>query len=214
MKSKKKDKLQILKKRYESFSDLITDSECKVKIALNFLVSETNFSIKEQYVFIRQGKDLSYYIADFYLPWAKVVVEVDGGVHDHQQNYDTKRDIDILNDYGVITLRIKNEDVDSKEKMNELMYSIMSGYSKVSRNMARCSKTVTRLYNKLVDRELIPNDSENINNLFDKAEEEILKVFIHDDDLSVINYYDKLQSNKNIFLGGYKRFFNEKSKEA
>lgn len=59
--------------------------------------------------FYRQ-KVLAGFIVDFYCPAAYLVVEVDGGIHAQQAEYDAERDI-ILEAHGWRVLRISNYDV-------------------------------------------------------------------------------------------------------
>jgi very-short-patch-repair endonuclease len=50
------------------------------------------------------------FIADFYCHAAGVVVEVDGGVHDAQVEYDAARDLAFIT-LGLFVLRFRNEEV-------------------------------------------------------------------------------------------------------
>ena len=50
------------------------------------------------------------FIPDFYCAEVKLIVEVDGSVHDQQKDYDAFR-TDILADMGFTVLRFKNEDI-------------------------------------------------------------------------------------------------------
>lgn len=47
---------------------------------------------------------------DFYCAEKKLVIEVDGKIHDFQKPYDRDRDA-VLNEMGMRVLRIKNEDL-------------------------------------------------------------------------------------------------------
>lgn len=53
-----------------------------------------------------------YFIADFFCPKAKLIIEVDGGIHNmpSQFEYDRNRDSE-LNAYGLTVLRFTNEEV-------------------------------------------------------------------------------------------------------
>tara|TARA_R100000900_G_scaffold7329_2_gene7493 strand:- start:132648 stop:133058 length:411 start_codon:yes stop_codon:yes gene_type:complete len=51
-----------------------------------------------------------FYIADFYCAELKLVIEVDGKVHEFQKACDYQRDL-VLNDLGLRVLRIKNEEL-------------------------------------------------------------------------------------------------------
>jgi very-short-patch-repair endonuclease len=50
------------------------------------------------------------FVADFYCPAAKLIVEVDGPIHDQQVEQDAAR-TDYLNALGYRVLRLRNEDV-------------------------------------------------------------------------------------------------------
>ena len=51
-----------------------------------------------------------YFIADFYCAEKKLVVELDGKIHDFQKEYDQHRD-EILKSLGLNVLRIKNDEL-------------------------------------------------------------------------------------------------------
>jgi very-short-patch-repair endonuclease len=62
----------------------------------------------------------NYFIADFYCDERKVVIEVDGPIHEESEEYDDYRDSE-LEKLGLHILRIKNEEL---ENMNEVLYKI------------------------------------------------------------------------------------------
>ena len=53
----------------------------------------------------------SFYIADFYCHEKKLVIEIDGGYHEEQKEYDAKR-TEIINLLGIKVIRFKNEEVE------------------------------------------------------------------------------------------------------
>ena len=57
-----------------------------------------------------------FYIPDFYCAKEKLVIEVDGKIHDFQKEKDEHRDL-ILKDKGVKILRIKNEELENIENV-------------------------------------------------------------------------------------------------
>lgn len=65
----------------------------------------------EGYKFRRQHP-IYRYIADFYCHELRLVVELDGGVHDEvdQQEHDSNRDL-VISEFGIQILRFKNEEV-------------------------------------------------------------------------------------------------------
>lgn len=61
---------------------------------------------------VHRQKPLDHYIADFYIPSAKLVIEVDGESHSSEEAtiYDTQR-TRLLNSYGLIVIRFTNEQI-------------------------------------------------------------------------------------------------------
>jgi len=53
-----------------------------------------------------------YFIADFYCFESKLAIEVDGKIHDHQEDYDSQRTL-VLKELGITVLRIKNEELNN-----------------------------------------------------------------------------------------------------
>ncbi len=51
-----------------------------------------------------------YFIADFYCSEKKLVIELDGKIHEFQKDYDKRRD-EILTNAGLRVLRLKNEEL-------------------------------------------------------------------------------------------------------
>jgi very-short-patch-repair endonuclease len=62
------------------------------------------------------------FIADFYCAEKKLVVELDGKIHDYTKEYDTNRDY-VLSERGLTVLRIKNEEL---EEMSKVLIKIKS----------------------------------------------------------------------------------------
>jgi len=52
-----------------------------------------------------------YFVTDFYCAEKKLVIEVDGKIHDFQKEDDRLRD-EILNGFDLTVLRIRNEEVE------------------------------------------------------------------------------------------------------
>lgn len=61
-----------------------------------------------------------FFIADFYCHEARLVIELDGEIHEKQKEYDESRTA-ILNDLGYKVLRFKNEELENFEKVSEKM---------------------------------------------------------------------------------------------
>jgi very-short-patch-repair endonuclease len=58
----------------------------------------------------RRQQVIDGFVADFYCDAARIVVEVDGGIHAEQQGYDAARD-EILAGRGLHVIRVTNDDV-------------------------------------------------------------------------------------------------------
>jgi very-short-patch-repair endonuclease len=60
----------------------------------------------------RRQHPIYQYIADFYCHELRLVIELDGGVHDEvgQQEYDRNRDL-VIGEFDIQILRFKNEEV-------------------------------------------------------------------------------------------------------
>lgn len=61
----------------------------------------------------RREHPVGPFILDFYCASAKLCVEVDGPVHDEQENYDQRR-TDWLNKQGIRVLRFTMDDVEQR----------------------------------------------------------------------------------------------------
>lgn len=74
------------------------------------------------YIYADDGWIIRYYIADFYVPDKKVVIEVDGKFHDKQKQKDKMRTRDIQEHYpGVGVIRWKAEDFKNPSSIGELL---------------------------------------------------------------------------------------------
>lgn len=58
----------------------------------------------------RRQQIIGKFYADFYCHAAALVVELDGPIHEHQQEYDHAR-TEIIRDFGIEVIRFKNEEV-------------------------------------------------------------------------------------------------------
>ena len=63
------------------------------------------------------GKNL-FFVADFYCAEKRLVIELDGKIHDYQKDYDQNRD-KILSGLGLRVIRIKNEELINVELVLE-----------------------------------------------------------------------------------------------
>lgn len=95
--------------------------EERMQLLLNgwhvFYEPQKIFYIKEE-----DGWIARYYIADFYIPSKRIIIEVDGKFHDKHTQHDKMRTRTIQEHYpGVEVLRYKWKDLSDKDKMEELM---------------------------------------------------------------------------------------------
>ena len=68
----------------------------------------------------RNGNDLRFFIPDFYCPEAKLIVELDGSVHNQTKEYDQWRD-EILSQMLIKILRFTNGEVIDIEKVLDVI---------------------------------------------------------------------------------------------
>lgn len=65
-----------------------------------------------------------FFIADFYCAEKKLVVELDGVVHDFQKDYDENRD-EIIAEKGLTVIRFKNEEVKNKQEFLKKLEAVL-----------------------------------------------------------------------------------------
>jgi very-short-patch-repair endonuclease len=61
------------------------------------------------------------FIADFYCNQIGLVVEIDGGIHERQKDYEQLRE-QIINQHGIKVIRFTNEEV--IDKSNQVMHEL------------------------------------------------------------------------------------------
>jgi len=82
--------------------------------------------LRQHPVFYRIDKGwVEFFIADFYCRELKLIIELDGGIHDSRKEYDEERD-EKLNAKGLKVIRIKNERVHDMEKLQGFLKLIIS----------------------------------------------------------------------------------------
>ena len=60
----------------------------------------------------RRQHPIDIFIADFYCHEKKLVIEIDGEIHNSQKEYDINRTTE-MQDYGITVIRFNNEEVES-----------------------------------------------------------------------------------------------------
>jgi very-short-patch-repair endonuclease len=68
------------------------------------------FLRQKPFIYEQNNEKRYFFIANFYCAEKKLVIEVDGVVHEYQEYYDYQRDL-ILNELGLRVFRIKNEEL-------------------------------------------------------------------------------------------------------
>ncbi len=113
-----------MKRRKKSITDLARELRKNPTKSKKMLWQHLRKRRLSGYRFLRQKPFLYnqrmerkfFFIADFYCAKKKAVIELDGKIHDYQQYYDYNRDL-VLKEFGLSTLRIKNEDLKDIEKV-------------------------------------------------------------------------------------------------
>ena len=74
-----------------------------------------NFKFSRQYPIVISStpEKRTFYIADFFCHALRLIIEIDGPIHETQKSYDQARD-KILNDLGYNILRLKNEKINEE----------------------------------------------------------------------------------------------------
>ncbi len=83
-----------------------------------------NKKFVRQYPLIYESRknDHQFYVADFYCHEHKLVIELDGKIHEYQKRRDYNRD-QVINSMGLCVLHIKNEELDNIEKVKKKICS-------------------------------------------------------------------------------------------
>lgn len=76
------------------------------------------FVRQKPFVYEQNQKRRFFFIADFYCAERKLVIELDGSVHEYTQYYDYQRDL-VLEEKGLKTLRIANSELSDIETVKE-----------------------------------------------------------------------------------------------
>jgi len=86
----------------------------------------------------KQQVSIGPYFADFLCKKKRLVVEVDGGYHDSQKEYDQSRD-DFMTTHGYLVLRFKNDEV-----MADIQSVLSNIYLECARSGARLAQAYKR----------------------------------------------------------------------
>ena len=78
------------------------------KILRNRKFHSLKFTRQYPILISKRNEITQFYIADFYCASLKLIIELDGGIHNEQIEYDKNRD-STLNEIGFTVVRLKNE---------------------------------------------------------------------------------------------------------
>ncbi len=93
---------------------LATPEEMKMwELIRGRIVMNLKFSRQYPIVISSTLEKRIFYIADFYCHALRLIIEIDGQIHEKQKIYDQARD-KMLNDLGYNILRIKNEKINER----------------------------------------------------------------------------------------------------
>ena len=76
----------------------------------NRKLCEVKFFRQHPLIYEEDRGRIHFFIPDFYSAEQKLVIELDGKIHDYQQNYDRERDL-IIEKMGLKVIRFKNEEI-------------------------------------------------------------------------------------------------------
>lgn len=82
----------------------------------NRRVAGLKFLRQHPIIYGYRGYTPLFFVADFYCATIKLVIELDGKVHEFQKHYDQNRDA-ILNELGLKILRLKNEELNNPDSV-------------------------------------------------------------------------------------------------
>jgi len=68
------------------------------------------FLRQKPFIYNQSNNKKYFFIADFYCPEKKLVIEIDGLIHEHQKYYDYQRDL-VLHELDLKVLRLSNDEV-------------------------------------------------------------------------------------------------------
>ncbi len=84
--------------------------------------------LRQHPIYFNVGGKERFFIADFYCKELSLVIEIDGGIHEKQKEYDRQREEILKNLKGLRILRFKNKEiVENKLKViNELKRFVLN----------------------------------------------------------------------------------------
>ena len=97
----------------------MTDAERIVwELVRNRRLDGKKFLRQHKIIYENSFDSFQFFVVDFYCAEEKLILEIDGEIHESQKEYDVWR-TSVLNDLGLRVLRIKNEGTNYVEQVIE-----------------------------------------------------------------------------------------------
>jgi very-short-patch-repair endonuclease len=84
------------------------------------------FVRQKPFIYKEDNRRKYFFIGDFYCAERKLVIELDGEVHEYQKYYDYQRDL-VLQELELQTMRIKNEELREIDKVKDKILRHLEG---------------------------------------------------------------------------------------
>jgi very-short-patch-repair endonuclease len=113
-----------IKEIARKFRKTPTASERKLWSILRLRKLEGKKFLRQHPIMFENNGKRSFFIADFYCAENKLVLELDGGIHDIQEMRDRERDL-ILENKGMRVLRIRNEELKNSSEEEKKIRNVL-----------------------------------------------------------------------------------------
>ncbi len=91
---------------------------------------EKKFLRQHPFIYDSKNNEHFFFVSDFYCAEQKLVIELDGKIHEYQKDRDENRD-EILKALGLKILRIKNEELQDIEKVKMKISDYFTNFSTI-----------------------------------------------------------------------------------
>lgn len=69
------------------------------------------FRRQHPFIYFSLNNKKNFFVADFYCAELKLIIEIDGKIHEFQKEYDENRDV-VLKELGLNTIRLSNDEIE------------------------------------------------------------------------------------------------------
>jgi len=108
---------QSLKERAKTLARQLRKNSTKAERKFWELVRNRRFNnykfYRQKVLFYEYHQIKKFFIADFYCHQKKLIIEIDGGIHEQQKEYDQNRE-EILKSLDLTVTRFTNEDIENQ----------------------------------------------------------------------------------------------------